>query len=136
MEVMMEFDRHQLEMALAYAEFAEISAKLMPDGQIQFERSALPEGLEPELIEEINFVADYYQRSVFNGDLESDELDATVPGFDDPLEELNFKLKRYQGEFVTELKKTLGIADHRSINPFARAMLLYSAEQGNDPKKK
>ena len=137
MEVLMQYDRKELELALGYAEFAEFSAQVLPDGSIEFKRSPLPEGIGPELAEEVEFVAEFYQRSVFQGDLDDDN-DHTMPEFDDPLEELNFKLKRYQGEFMVELKKSLGIADHRQINPFARAMLQYSAEHAHRkvPKKK
>lgn len=133
----MEYDRKELELVLGYAEFAEFTAKVLPDGTIDFTRSPLPEGLSEELAGEVEFVAEFYQRSVFQGDLD-DENDHTMPDFDDPIDELNFKLKRYQGEFMLELKKSLGIADHRSINPFARAMLQYSAEHAHTkaPKKK
>lgn len=124
----MEYGRQEIELALTYAEFVEITAALDPEGSVVFRRSPLPEGIGPEMAEEINFVADYYQRMIFNGDLDPEEEDPTLPVFEDPLAEINFKLKRYQSELVLELKKSLGVADHRNINPYARVMLQFAAE--------
>ena len=132
---MMEFDRKEIELALSYAEFTDFKASLDNHGQIIFTRSPLPEGLGDEMVEEISFVADYYQRMIFNGDLEPDTPDLTMPEFDDPIEEINFKLKRYQSEFSLELRKTLGVEDHRTINPYARVMLEFAADQEKAKKK-
>ena len=134
----MEYDQTQIRLALQYAEAAAFTADLDPaTGLLRFHRSPLPEGLSRELAEEVEFVADYFQRQIFQGDLdpEPDEVPPGWPEFENALAEINYKLERFKPEFLLELKKTLGVNDHRQMNPYAREMLKFSVETQRKKKK-
>lgn len=134
----MAYSSKELELALDYAETAVFQAYLNPEdkGQVLFERTPLPEGISEELAEEIEFVADYYQRQIFAGDLDPEEPEPGWPEFEDVIAEINFKLKRFQSEFALEVRKSLGIEKHRQINPYARVMLEFQAENADYSKFK
>ncbi len=57
------------------------------------------------------------------------------PEFENALAEINYKLERFKPEFLLELKKTLGVNDHRQMNPYAREMLKFSVETQRKKKK-
>ena len=124
-----EFAKEEIELALRYSEVALFEASLGSEGEVVFNRTPLPEEMSDAMKEEIDFVADYYQRTIFNMELDSEEApDPKIPDFDDPLEEINFKLDYYKSEFETELRKTLGVSIHRQLNPYSRMLMQYSAE--------
>ncbi|OGG94084.1 MAG: hypothetical protein A2527_09550 [Candidatus Lambdaproteobacteria bacterium RIFOXYD2_FULL_50_16] len=133
---MSEFSAKDIDLALQYAQYSLFEASLGKEGEVIFQRSPLPIGLSEALTEEINFVADYFQRMVFEGDLDPEDPDPRVPDFDDPLAEINFKLDFYKSEFTIELKKSLGVTNHRQINPYAHALLQHSAEVKANQKKR
>ncbi len=127
----MEFAQNEVALAIEYAKQAEFKAYLSPaNGEIQFTRSPLPQGLSTAMQEEIEFVAAYFQRQIFQGDLdpEPNEIPQDWPTFHTALEEINYKLKRFHAEFVLELKKSLGVQEPRQMNPYAQEMLKHSIE--------
>ena len=136
METIVEdFTKEDIELAIAYADFAQFEAHRDDHGEVTFTRSPLPKEMSEAMAEEVEFVADYFQRTIFGRELDSDDPDPKIPDFDDPIEEMNFKLDFYKGEFATEIRKSLGVSEIRQMNPFARAMLLHSAEVLKGQKK-
>ena len=133
----MEFDQTQIRLALDYAERARFQAKLIPTGEIVFERSPYPVDLTEELRQEIEFVADFYQRQIFQGDLdpEPENLPPGWPEFEDAVSEINYKLDRFMPEFQLEIKKTLGIEEPRQVNQYAQEMLRFHADAVKEKAK-
>lgn len=134
----MEFSKKEVHLAIHFAENIQFMAKVVDKTtrELAFDHTAFPKDFSEEMKGEIDFVIQYFFRQVFNGDLDPEEPLIGAAVFDDPLEELNWKLDTYKPDFVLELKKTLEVPDPRQMNSYAQEMLKFSVEKKRQEKEK
>ena len=127
----MDFTKKEVHQALNFVEGIQFVAKVVDEAtrQLEFDHTAFPPTMGEDMKGELDFVIHYYYRQIFNGDLDPDEPLVGAPVFDDPLEELNWKLDNYKPEFVLEVKKTLEVKDARQMNSYAQEMLKFAVEK-------
>ena len=127
----MDFSQKEIHLAINFAENVQFLAKMVNEQtrELAFDHTPYPDSFSEEMIGEIDFVIQYYFRQVFNGDLDPEEPLVGAPVFDEPLDDLNFKLENYKPEFILELKKTLEVKDARTMNNYAQEMLKFAVEK-------
>ncbi|MDX2470508.1 MAG: hypothetical protein QNL04_08025 [SAR324 cluster bacterium] len=134
----MEFSKKEVILAISFSESVQFMAKMVNEQtrELAFDHTPYPASFSEDMIGEIDFVIQYYFRQVFNGDLDPEEPLVGAPVFDDPIDDLNFKLDHYKPEFILELKKTLEVQDARTMNNYAQEMLKFAVEKKKKTSEK
>ena len=125
------YNPNDLRLVVEYADAATFKAKVYPNGDIEFDRPPLPEGLTEQAAKDLEFCAEIFQSACFNGDFDRADEEGHTREFPSPMAALNFSLEHYLFEFAVDVKKMFEIENPITGNRYAMAMVNHAEEIKN-----